>query len=358
MAFYIATYLLITMAFFFRIRFKASTRKLIHIFVLLYLAVFIGLRHEVGADWETYLYHFDRLSIYFHDLPHELLAWDPGYVLLEFLAKKLGLGIYGVNFFCAVIFLSGFYKLLHALDIRMRDALTVAYPYLIMVVANGYTRQSCALGLTMLALAFYLDGKVPRSVGFFIISLFFHKSALFFGITYLRLPSRISRWKSIAVFIFLLFAAVVFFLIFQNHYATLYQYYFKEKMNSSGALIRIMINLVATAALFVFRNGWKRNWEDFEIWKWYGIITCIILLASLYTRATTMGDRLLLYLYPLQISVFPRIEKLLATKPYKAFYKILLASAYWGVLLVWLLFADHREEWIPYNNLLLQMLQQ
>jgi hypothetical protein len=358
MAFYIATYLLITMAFFFRIRFKASTRKLIHIFVLLYLAVFIGLRHEVGGDWEAYLYHFDRLSIYFHDLPHELLAWDPGYVLLEFLAKKLGLGIYGVNFFCALVFLSGFYKLLHTLDIRMRDALTVAYPYLIMVVANGYTRQSCALGLTMFVLAFYLDGKVPRSVGFFIVSLFFHKSALFFGITYLKLPSRISRWKSLAVFIFLFFAAVVFFLIFQNYYATLYQYYFKEKMNSLGALIRIMINLVATVALFVFRNGWKRNWEDFEIWKWYGILTCIILLASLYTRATTMGDRLLLYLYPLQISVFPRIEKLLATKPYKAFYKVLLASAYWGVLLVWLLFADHREKWIPYNNLLLQMLQQ
>ncbi|WP_345967760.1 EpsG family protein, partial [Pseudothermotoga sp.] len=114
------------------------------------LLIFIGLRHEVGGDWFAYLRWYQNVES--RGLSFSLESFilsDWGYNFLNWLVSKLRLGIYGVNTACAFIFLLGLFSFLDYLgsDRDFYLGLLISYPYLIMVVANGYTRQSVAIGL-------------------------------------------------------------------------------------------------------------------------------------------------------------------------------------------------------------------
>ena len=71
----------------------------------LVLAAVIGLRHEVGADWEAYLHHLDLAQ----DMPlsEALSGKDPAYGLLNWMAVWLGGSVHWVNTACACVFAWG-----------------------------------------------------------------------------------------------------------------------------------------------------------------------------------------------------------------------------------------------------------
>ena len=64
-------------------------------FVLLLIGLMIGLRYEVGADWFTYLNHLVRADyLTFLEVPGQS---DPGYVMVNWLASRLGAGMSAAN---------------------------------------------------------------------------------------------------------------------------------------------------------------------------------------------------------------------------------------------------------------------
>ncbi len=64
----------------------------------------IGLRHEVGGDWYSYLFRFDQIKNWGLDLSLEnIITKDIGYDFINWLSAKAGLGIYGANFLCTYI---------------------------------------------------------------------------------------------------------------------------------------------------------------------------------------------------------------------------------------------------------------
>ena len=116
---YIIIFFFILLSFLFvKKRTSIELRLLISGIVFIFFTLFIGLRHKVGGDWQTYLQHFQNLTYYYKVFKEALLAWDPGYVLLEYISHYLGLGIYGVNTLCAIIFLSCFFTSLRLLKLN------------------------------------------------------------------------------------------------------------------------------------------------------------------------------------------------------------------------------------------------
>jgi len=71
---------------------------------------------------------------------------------------------------------------------------------------------------------------------------------------------------------------------------------------------------------------------------------------------STAVDRLLLYFYPLQIVVFYRMIKLIASPELKYIYFLMILCMYTTILIIWMKLAIHRDAWIPYNNLLFILL--
>jgi hypothetical protein len=113
------------------------------------LTLLIGYRFEVGGDWINYLRNLQ--GMYYVGFGEALTLGDPGYRLLEWLSVQLDWGIYGVNVIGGAIFAFGLVVFCRSLP-RPWLALAVAVPYLVTVVAMGYTRQGIAIGVAMLAL--------------------------------------------------------------------------------------------------------------------------------------------------------------------------------------------------------------
>ena len=114
------------------------------------IALLVGLRYRVGADWNTYEFYFEWAS--YASLSRVLQLSDPAYQLLNWSVQHLGGEMWGVNLLCGLIFSWGLWQFA-----RMQPepwlAVLVAVPYLTVVVAMGYSRQAVAIGILMAGLA-------------------------------------------------------------------------------------------------------------------------------------------------------------------------------------------------------------
>jgi hypothetical protein len=109
------------------------------------MAVMIGFRYEVGADWRTYDLLFKLAGLL--DLQRVMQIGDPGYQFLNWLIERIGGGLWTVNLVCAGFSAGGC-----CVSRESRTdpwlAFVIAIPYLVIVVAMGYTRQGWRSGLS------------------------------------------------------------------------------------------------------------------------------------------------------------------------------------------------------------------
>ena len=150
-------------------------------FVFCGLLFLVGLRHEVGGDWDQYLSILDslrNLNEFDTNIINSLLG-DPGYQLIMHISLTIGAGIYGVNLLCAIIFLSGLFFFASQLPKPML-AIAVAFPYLILIVGMGYTRQSAGIGLVMASLIYFIRQENLKFILLVIAGALLHKSAIIF----------------------------------------------------------------------------------------------------------------------------------------------------------------------------------
>ena len=144
------------------------------IFILIFL--FIGFRFDVGGDWYHYinfLYLVKNKSLY-----DSLLITDPAYALLNWITSYFDLNIIFLNLLCSLFFTVGLYIFCSSLP-QPWLSLCVAFPYLIIVVAMGYTRQAVAIGMIMISINALEKSNFKFFIIFVLIASLFHKTALF-----------------------------------------------------------------------------------------------------------------------------------------------------------------------------------
>ena len=97
-------------------------------------------------------------------------------MLLNWLAGRNDLGIWFVNTICGGIFSYGLIAFARSQP-RPWLALAVAVPYLIVVVAMGYTRQAAAIGFAMLGFVRLGQGSFLKFAICITLAATFHKTA-------------------------------------------------------------------------------------------------------------------------------------------------------------------------------------
>ncbi len=347
---YLLTYFFILVSNLIKLKFSKRVSQILTLFVVLYFTIFIGLRYQVGADWEAYLSHYQNLEL--SNFLRNLLSWDPGYVVLEYISKIFGFGVYGVNVLCAIIFMSSFVYFSKVFRIPLSFSLLIAFPYLIMVVVNGYSRQGVAIGLSMVVYSLYYQNKIFKSFIFYILAILFHKITIISGLIYF---SKRKFDLRIITLLFIIFYVV--YNIFKNNFDVFLRYYFLSPMQSGGGIIRILVNVLAASLFFIFYKHWKYFFpSEYQIWKIFSLFSVFILFFTLLTKATTVGDRIVLYFYPLQIVVFYRTLLLIRNRNLKYAFFTFVVFLYSSELIGWLLFATHRSSWLPYDNLLFRII--
>lgn len=312
--------------------------------LLFVLALIIGLRHEVGGDWLNYE---EILGVIGHgSFADAIERGDPAYSALNWFAAEIGAGIYFVNLVCATIFAWGLVSFCQEQP-RPWLALTVSIPYLVVVVAMGYTRQGVAIGLGMLALTSLSSGRLLRFVVFVAMAAAFHKSAVILMPLALLANTRSRAWTVAWV---ALFSLVFYILLVQDSVEVMASNYLEGELDSAGATVRVAMNAVPALIFLCFRRRFVMTSNERSFWTWMSLGAIGLLVVLQLSNASTAVDRIALYWIPLQLFVLSRLPDALGGGIMRNIPATLAIVAYSGaVMIVWLNFADNAFAWVPYR---------
>ncbi len=310
----------------------------------LIITVLIGFRAEVGGDWGAYIRHLEAVANL--DFGQVLLLKDPGYQILNYIADNLGGGIFSVNLMAGAIFTCGLIVLC-VNQPRPMLALVAAIPYMTVVLAMGYTRQSVALGLIMIALSSLIHKSIFKFSIWVVFAALFHKSAVLL-IPLAALLSSKNRWLSI---LWITIAAVgAYVTLLQDSVDHLYTNYVEAEYQSQGALIRVIMCVFPASLFLYFRHLFDITDKEKQLWTWFSILSIVAFILLFLTSASTAVDRVALYLLPLQLVVFSHLPEVLGDRDKSNIHWVLLICLYYALVqFVWLFFASHAYAWLPYQ---------
>jgi hypothetical protein len=309
----------------------------------------IGLRVEVGADWERYLHHFDQAAS--SSLAGILELKDPGYQFISWISARVGAGIWGVNTVCGLIVSAALVVFCRRLP-RPWLSITAGIPYLVIVVAMGYSRQGVALAFVMVGLVALVHLRVWRFVGWVMLGAAFHKSA----VVVLPLAAlMVQRSRIVVLPTLFVLGAVAYFLFLDGRLGALYRNYVLEEYHSEGAFVRVLMNAVPGLFLLFYPFRIGSTGAEVRLWRWCALISVGLLGAVVLLPATTLIDRVALYLIPFQLVFFSWLPGLLGKTPEVRMLLTLAVIIFYAIVLyVWLNYASHAHAWLPYRNLLLE----
>jgi hypothetical protein len=306
-------------------------------------ALMIGLRYEVGGDWNNYLEIYEDFR--YADFATAIVRTDPGYALVSWVSIKLGCEIWFVNLVCGLIFSWGLVKFAR----RQSNpwlAVLVAVPYLVVVVAMGYTRQGVAIGLILAGLSNVDRQSLGRFAIYVAVAATFHKSAV---IVLPLVALAATKQRVVTVGILIVTAALLYYLLVSDNVDRLIRVYVESAYGSEGAAIRVAMNLPPAFVFLMWQRRFGLPEQQRLLWRNFCFAAWIALFLLWRIDASTAIDRIALYLIPLQMFVFARIPEALGGRTGNKQLALLIILYSALIQFVWLNYAAHSEFWLPYQ---------
>lgn len=319
--------------------------RLIQVITISFLIIIVGLRFEIGGDWTNYLIMFKSLSG--TSLKSYLILTDPGYGLLNFFAYNLNYEIWFINIICSILFFIGLdYFCKHCKNYWI--ALLIAFPYLILSVSMGYTRQSVAIGFAMIAIVHLFKGNKFSFLIWIFLALLFHKSAiLLFLFTPYAFNLKLTGYRN--VLYFSIFIIVLF--IMMQKLSSQENLYFTDEISSAGALARMIIHAPSVGIYLLYRNRLRKIYKE-KLVILDALLALIIIFFFISFIYSTFADRFNLYFYIFDMLVLTSITLFFNRSNYYVYlfgiivFEFILTS-------VWLNYSPWAQCcWIPYQNFL------
>ena len=307
----------------------------------LMLALVIGLRFHVGADWFPY-------ELIFHDSKNETMGSlpgiaDPGYFLVNIVLQWLGAELWSVNVVCALLFAWGLMRFCEAQE-RPWLAAVVAIPYLVIVVAMGYTRQAVAIGLIMAGLASYIHkGSVLRFAAYVALAATFHKTAVV-ALPLIAIANERSGWLTLLITAALTY--LFYHLFLAQSVGRLVTNYIDARYAAEGAGIRVAMSIVPAAIFLLRSKAMGFSERERRVWRNFSFAAFVFLALLIVVRSSAAVDRLALYVIPLQLAVLARPKSVMLSERFGVVLVIAYSAA---VEFTWLTFAHHARYWVPYH---------
>jgi hypothetical protein len=304
-------------------------------------ALLIGFRYKVGGDWATYEYWFSYAGrggfgrlLKYGDVAYQFLNWG---------FAQLGLEMWAVNLVCGAIFSWGLWRFCKAQP-EPWLAFAVAIPYMVIVIAMGYTRQAVALGILMAGLAsFHRNSSTLRFAIYVVFAALFHKTAVVvFPLVALANP----RNRLLNLLIVIATSYLLYGLFLGDAMEQFVDHYIKAQYSSQGAGIRVGMAMLAAIILWVTKERLGLSDAEWRIWRNFALGAVAALVLLLVLPSSTAVDRMSLYLMPLQLAVLSRVPVAIGS-PLAGRAAILGYSAF--VQFVWLNYAQFSRAWVPYH---------
>ena len=230
--------------------------KYFYLFLSIFFIFFVGLRHEVGCDWESFSYHFQDISS--SSLINLLKKndYDIGHSMItKLISIKFNYNIF--NLIYALFFVVPLFIFSYKIK-RTFLSLVIAYPYYIVVIGMGPIRQAVCISFLFLSLIFINNKKYWISDFLSIFSSLMHiSSTLINGIIFLNLiPLRNKNYR-IYQYVFISLTFMLFIFNYQFIFDKLHSYIFlyKDAVNpAKSAFIVWFINLIPAIIFLKYKN--------------------------------------------------------------------------------------------------------
>lgn len=329
--------------------FKQNSQKILIVF----FSIFIGLRFEVGCDWFQYMRLFETIKSSIAEAFY-ILRLEPGFIFLNFIFGPLQDGYILVNLVCGIIFSYCLIKFCATLP-RPWLALCIAYPNLILVVSMGYTRQSVAIALALLAFVALDKGKFYKSIFLIILGSTFHRVGLFYLFAPLLYTFQIGSQFNKTIRLLLTIPLGYFFVdqLIIKQISSFQFSYLELNMTSSGAYVRIILLIIPSIIFLCFLNKFKLSKIYKSIFFVMALFSFVALIYLSTSFSSTAVDRFALNLLPIQLVVASYLPDTGILKMDKNIWKIFMILTTFPVMSVWLIYAVHSYCWIPYKNVLI-----
>lgn len=302
----------------------------------------IGLRYKVGGDWDNYIQIFYWAK--HESLESAMRSGDPGYQAINWMVGKWGHGIWLVNLIAAGIFGFGLLRFC-ATQPRPWLAYAIAVPYLVIVVAMGYTRQGIALGILLAGLAQQAKGASAINFAFYVAAAaLFHSTAIFI----FPIVAWSARGNPMINALLVLSIGIMLYRMFLGHTMDqLVTNYLDAAYSSQGALIRVSMNMIAASCFLFFGKRMGFTDHEYRTWRNFMLAAFAMMVLLAVLPSSTAVDRLSLYLLPLQIAVIARLPILTSRSGSTTVIAVLAYLV--TVQFVWLNYAQFANHWIPYR---------
>lgn len=352
MILYYSFWIVISFCSFFSL--KGTIAKTTFTVIIFLLFLMTGLRYEVGADWLNYLMMYD--FFYQTSFSDAIKITDPAYGLINYISQELKLKeIILVNLICAIVFYLSIYN--YSKDLKYYwIPLLISYPYLILVVSMGYTRQSVAIALSLISIKYLLNKSFYLFLLFFVLAFVFHKSAIiiliFFPLfTFVRFFKNYYLLFSYALVSFVLISVLVYLssLSGSNLYTDT-----SAGITSSGALFRIFAHSLAIFYYILYRKKLKETFNQFiQLYDYMALLVVYVFILAIFF--STLADRFNLYLIVFDILIFTSVCSILNSfNKYLMLGFIIIFNTI--MITIWLNFGAWSHAWIPYQNYLINFL--
>jgi hypothetical protein len=333
-------------------RYHKQVSNLGWVFLAIIFILIIGLRFEVGVDWFNSLGGFKSIAEH-SSLSETLLKkrFELGYASLSWFALQMGIGIWGTNLVCAVIFVYGL-----AIFCRRQPspwiALSIAVPFLVIVMGMGYTRQATATGFLLLALVRLADGYVLRFIFFIALGGLFHPTVLIF-LPLGFLANRSNSFLNLTSFWILFWLILAYALLVDSLLVEFLEvnitYYSSLRLTSNGAFIRVLMCAIPATIFLLLRKRFNLNLVELRLWTWMSIASILLVSLVNVLPSSAAVDRVGWYLIPVQIFVYSRLPFLFRSgfsRQTLIFLFIFLSAS---VQFVFLNFSIFAYGWLPYK---------
>ena len=227
--------------------------------------------------------------------------------------------------------------------------MAIATPYLVVVVAMGYSRQSVALGFAMLGYVALAREAKATFVMWVLIGATFHRTAALLLPVAILTSTKHRLWSAVWLGVV---AVVAYRLTLETDFESLYSVYVGGEVQSQGAFIRLFMDAAPAALFLVFRARFNLPVSEDRLWFWIAIISIALFAGFLIMpSASTALDRIALYFLPIQVVVLSRLPGCFEKNGSSggAVVAGLIVAYYAVVLFVWLNYAVHAGAWTTYR---------
>lgn len=302
----------------------------------IYFVFFFGSYYKIGGDWLAYQYIYDDPEAY---------ILEPLYKRLLIISKVFSNSNVLLNLLISLIFLLSIFSLVdHPRDLFLVISWNLSY--LLPVVLIGYNRQALAISFVYFILATWRRRKSSyiKKLAFPIAAVASHLSAAF-AVTLLVLIRNKIFLIIMLVFIYLLQAKI----------SGLYFAYTNYGTASKGFHMRVFANFFILLALWYSFPGKPPERSLYIL-----LLTVIMffLLCNMLAPLSVLFDRLNIYITAIISVLVGSVSKKLretSAKKWKWFsFSIWLYSLF--LISVWLVYADNANAWLPYRNVLFEIL--